>query len=312
MVSAKGTIHMQKLTLPLNTGVWISPTGETSVIKQAHIHDIIAEPRKFGLTDEIVKSTYEKYGERMGSEGQAREDLILQALKNGWIRVRNYRNYWGVTVQRLDFKNTRNIIKSWLEEFRLKYNVGQYEEFRIVEIGRDKRNIISVDEILKGGLFEQRGYIPSAYINDNKRFRENKKAQKAQLNENKKFYTSKGVNVYFTDHGYERAISRIEGMGVEEFGIFMDRTIDWLLANQNLIVNQEMFLSYSRSFQQGVVFSYRRQRGLNDVNRKHIIIITVLPQGKNTAKEGTQRFFVESAVYRRRFAKNPPFTFEVD
>jgi len=141
--------------LAIGTGLWISPTGQYNIVKQSHIDDIMNNPSTFGVTAKWVHDLFAKYNEPLGLEGKAREEIILHVLKSGWIRLRNYRNYWSITVHRLDLKQTRSVIKSWLEEFSKVYTVGPYEEFRIVEIDRNKMKAMSKTDILSNALFEQ-------------------------------------------------------------------------------------------------------------------------------------------------------------
>jgi len=70
----------------------ISPNGEIVSVGDTHIDAIIKNPSKFGLSASEIEKTYEKYNEPMGIEGKAREEIIINVVKRGWIRVRRYRN----------------------------------------------------------------------------------------------------------------------------------------------------------------------------------------------------------------------------
>jgi hypothetical protein len=92
---------------------WISPSGKIIDVATNHIDVVIKNPQAFGLTDEKIKETYEKYGEEMGREGQAREELILWLVKKGWIRVRRYRNDgYSINVGRMS-KKVKDSLFSW-------------------------------------------------------------------------------------------------------------------------------------------------------------------------------------------------------
>ena len=67
---------------------WISPIGEILPVETHHVTDFFRYPEVFGLTRDDVLSCYQKYGERLGTEGKAREELILGVMKKGWIRLR--------------------------------------------------------------------------------------------------------------------------------------------------------------------------------------------------------------------------------
>lgn len=97
---------------------WVNPYGQISpVTKGSHIADIIANPNKFGISRSEIESAYKKYGEKIGVEGKAREEIILDVLKGGFIRIRQYRTHWSVTVDQLSRKIKNSLIK-WAEAQR--------------------------------------------------------------------------------------------------------------------------------------------------------------------------------------------------
>jgi len=88
---------------------WISPSGkiidvvnvenrESGDSSTLHIGAIVRDPEIFGLTKEEVQKVYDKYGETVGSEHKAREDILIMAMNIGWIRVRYYsrKSYWTI------------------------------------------------------------------------------------------------------------------------------------------------------------------------------------------------------------------------
>jgi len=92
-----------KLSESVVSGYWISPYGEVFPVDQNHINTIIENPGKFGYTGDEIKSIYKKHKEVIGSEGNAREEIILDAVRKGWIRVRCYKNVtWTVNIHRLN------------------------------------------------------------------------------------------------------------------------------------------------------------------------------------------------------------------
>lgn len=90
---------------------WIAPDGTTIGTGGKHIDTIIQNPEKFGLTLDRIRGYYEKHGEPLGVEGKAREEIIGMVLRQGWIRIREYRNRWSMTVHRLDQKTRMSISK---------------------------------------------------------------------------------------------------------------------------------------------------------------------------------------------------------
>lgn len=73
-----------------------------------HIGLIINNPEKLGVTTNYIQSVYEKYNEKTGTEGNAREEIILEIVKNGWIRGRHYlgrNDYWSINVYEATKRN---------------------------------------------------------------------------------------------------------------------------------------------------------------------------------------------------------------
>jgi hypothetical protein len=88
--------------MTMKTAFFLSETGDLIHVPQNHISTIIAEPERFGLSREEVQAVYDNYGERLGLEGQAREEILLKIIADGWIRLRRYPNrYWSISAQSL-------------------------------------------------------------------------------------------------------------------------------------------------------------------------------------------------------------------
>lgn len=87
----------------MNTNAyWISPDGKILPVTTTHIDMVIKNPETFGHTDESIKEIYDSYNEPVGQEGQAREQIIIDLIKKGWIRVRKYGNKgWSLNLQKL-------------------------------------------------------------------------------------------------------------------------------------------------------------------------------------------------------------------
>jgi hypothetical protein len=89
---------------------WLSPKGEILNVKgESHVDEILREPEKFETTREHVLETYQKYGERVGLEGQAREELMKEAMEKGWIRVRDGVR-GGLYMETADLKRYKDMI----------------------------------------------------------------------------------------------------------------------------------------------------------------------------------------------------------
>jgi hypothetical protein len=125
---------------------WISPKGEVIEVSTNHIDVVIKNPQKFKLTSEYITGLYDKYGETLGSEGKAREDIIIKLVKSGWIRVRRYRNEgYSLNVSSIT-KKVKDTIFDWVDKLVTVGILGMREKDPYIPL-----NIIDVQ---KGILYE--------------------------------------------------------------------------------------------------------------------------------------------------------------
>lgn len=98
-------------------GYWFKEGTFLDLDTKKHIDFINSEPGRFGLSRFTINETYKKHQEKIPSEGKAREDLIIMAMKNGWVRIRHYlrpKDYW--SIQCYDFQHRREDVKIVLTE----------------------------------------------------------------------------------------------------------------------------------------------------------------------------------------------------
>lgn len=62
--------------------------GKIIEVKTLHITDVCENHDIFGLSEEYIQSIYDLFGELWGSEGWAREKIMIELMKQGWIRIR--------------------------------------------------------------------------------------------------------------------------------------------------------------------------------------------------------------------------------
>ena len=67
---------------------FISPDDKNYIVPSKHIELICDRPELFGLTKEYLESYFRKYDEIWKSEGTARNEIIAELLKKGWVRIR--------------------------------------------------------------------------------------------------------------------------------------------------------------------------------------------------------------------------------
>lgn len=140
-------------------GFWVSPHGVVRRTRQGlyHINDIISHPEEFGFTKEDIEREHERYGEKPGQEGQARDSLMTQALKRGWIRIRARRNFFSVQVWDYNirtYENLERFVETALEDgIDGEYAYGS-DEMKINALKTGKMKSLTFDEVLKGHLYE--------------------------------------------------------------------------------------------------------------------------------------------------------------
>ena len=138
---------------------WVSPQGKVRSVKNGgyHINDVIRNPDIFGWTTEQINSLYDEHGEKIGQEGDARDNLMTSLLKDGWVRIRVRRNFYSIQVW--DFTpSSFNKLESFVSEAITDGIDGQYasenDEAKVNALKTGRMKSLSFDEILKGYLYE--------------------------------------------------------------------------------------------------------------------------------------------------------------
>ena len=104
------------ISIPKAEGYWINNQGMVITLSGniKHIDIVIGFPSLFGYTMDLIMSAYSKAGEPLGHEGRAREKIIKDCIKRGWIRVRRYPKAcsWTVNLPELSAPNS-SIVSLW-------------------------------------------------------------------------------------------------------------------------------------------------------------------------------------------------------
>lgn len=148
----------------ITTGAfWISPTGDIRVMDSGkyHITDVIQNPIVFGLSRSTIDNVYDAHGERMGQEGVARDNLMTNLLRDGWIRVRVRRNNYSIQVWEFlpkTYTLIENFISSLLEDGVNGEYASEHDEAKLNSLKTGKMKTVTFGEILKGMLYESTEY----------------------------------------------------------------------------------------------------------------------------------------------------------
>ena len=94
---------------------FISPQGDIIPVPVRHIVAIANKPETFGLTGHKIKEVYAKYKEAVGWEGYARNEIILELLKNNWVRIRFFirSGTWRIQI----FEELNELLKNNILKF---------------------------------------------------------------------------------------------------------------------------------------------------------------------------------------------------
>lgn len=106
---------------------FISPRGNIlPIFHGSHISEVIAEAKTYGLTSEVIAETYQKHKETMPKEGYARDEVLTELLKNGWVRARIKNGYLYCQIGFESKRTFKNIIKL-VSHLRLVMGMQQFK-----------------------------------------------------------------------------------------------------------------------------------------------------------------------------------------
>lgn len=90
----------------MKVAYWITPDFKVVPVKTSHIEMIIDHPEIFHVPMDVITSIYAKHHEAVRTEGRAREEIIIDVVKKGFVRVRRYtqyrEEYWSINTNHLD------------------------------------------------------------------------------------------------------------------------------------------------------------------------------------------------------------------
>ncbi len=126
-----------------------------------HITEVIKSPGAFELTEEEIRSVYEKYNEPFGIEGKAREEIILELIRKGWIRARRYTrpDRWTVNLSCMNDYN-KYLLKQWAGTM-LQAGYGEHEEISLDQPGG--RETVTLKELTAGNNPFPAGLAPETH-----------------------------------------------------------------------------------------------------------------------------------------------------
>ncbi len=93
---------------------WINPSGKVLAVDTNHIDKVIKHPEKYNISKEEIEAIYKSENENVGVEGKAREKIIVDLIRQGWIRLRFYprQAMWTANISRLN-NRAKDCLHSW-------------------------------------------------------------------------------------------------------------------------------------------------------------------------------------------------------
>ena len=95
--------------------------GKMIEVKSLHITDVCENYNIFELSKEYIQSLYDLYGETWGAEGKARDEIMIESMKKGWIRIRQSIGREGSkwTIQFDDYKKRKSDLQEIVSQLLL-------------------------------------------------------------------------------------------------------------------------------------------------------------------------------------------------
>ena len=131
---------------------WISPENIIFEVNKKHIDLIINHPSDFGVTRNYIETKYKDYNEKLGFEGKARSDIMLELMKRGWIRVRYYgkNDIWKFQVYQFDLNEKKLITHFIFDGINCKI-IKKYSDINIL--------VTKDDQIIRSSVTNIKSYL---------------------------------------------------------------------------------------------------------------------------------------------------------
>lgn len=121
-------------------GFWLKETTvyHTLIVDigfHSHIRYLIRNHSAFQISKATIEKTYAKNNEKMGFEGRAREELMITALTNGWIRVRHHLSPYDHWIIQCDgVRERKATIRQWLLWGLERHIISDYQRVLILDL----------------------------------------------------------------------------------------------------------------------------------------------------------------------------------
>ena len=137
---------------------FISPAGHVMLVETSHIATLIESPRAFGTTKRKIEAVYANHKESLGHEGYAREEILVEVIRRGWIRIREYPDeYWSVQFAKAT-PRTKTFIRKWARAvLRRRIAKDPYLPVQLVGFSDGFTRRVELKALANTGMLEVRG-----------------------------------------------------------------------------------------------------------------------------------------------------------
>ena len=109
---------------------FVSPSGMIIPVER-HIDEIIKSPRRFGYSKRFVEQVYNFFHEKIGTESDAREFLVMELLRKGWVRIRIDKNHViNIQIGKTNQRTYRHIL-GFLECLKRMIGVRKFKNYGV-------------------------------------------------------------------------------------------------------------------------------------------------------------------------------------
>lgn len=134
--------------------LWITPSGKYIYVPISHIDTVLNNLGIFGITKEYIDSVYDKHKEIKYVEGLAREEIIKELVRKGFIRIREYRIKWTITVYDLT-KKVKDQLYTWALNQIEDKNTDIYARVDIYDTKTNKTRVFTLKKIAEDILLDE-------------------------------------------------------------------------------------------------------------------------------------------------------------
>lgn len=126
-------------------------------IRGSHVAYLLEHPENFNMDREWMLEQYREFGEPIGFEGKARAEILIQAMSDGWVRIRESFSKEGGrwTFEFYTWASRRDTVRHFVRWARIGRAIQMFDVIELNGIDDGFRRTTDIGEI--ESLFEEEG-----------------------------------------------------------------------------------------------------------------------------------------------------------